>query len=405
MEGVVMNDKFWRGKRVFLTGHTGFKGSWLSLWLQSLGAQLTGYALAPTSKLNLFEGAGVARGMVSVIGDIRNDCSLKKTMQDAEPEIVIHMAAQPLVRRSYIDPVETYSTNVMGVVNLLEAVRQTPSVRAVVNVTTDKCYENKEWVWAYRENEPMGGYDPYSNSKGCSELVTAAYRSSYFHPKEHARHQVAIATARAGNVIGGGDWSEDRLIPDLLAAVLPTRSRAMDLAPMPQSCQQLRAQLTAWHRVKRCVNRFVTGTHRGILGEHAWKYARNLFRRESLPKQFLNLRPEITVLSQSSGFAASDSSQRGTLMCQSSAVPTGQKRSTRPGWLRSWITPLISPKLTADRAGTAIQASSNCPHAATSLKTQLNQRSLFTAKMFVFGIHRNTLPQGQCCTSLLNSTI
>jgi CDP-glucose 4,6-dehydratase len=156
--------------------------------------------------------------MKSVIGDIRDGSRLAQAMHDAEPEIVIHMAAQPLVRRSYVDPVETYSTNVMGTVHLLEAIRQTPSVRSVVNVTTDKCYENKEWVWGYRENEPMGGFDPYSSSKGCAELVTAAYRNSYFHPTEHRRHHVALATARAGNVIGGGDWSEDRLVPDVLAA-------------------------------------------------------------------------------------------------------------------------------------------------------------------------------------------
>lgn len=218
LEGVVMNSVFWSGKRVFLTGHTGFKGGWLSLWLQSMGAQLTGYALAPTTELNLFQAASISLGMKSVIGDIRDGSRLAQAMHDAEPEIVIHMAAQPLVRRSYVDPVETYSTNVMGTVHLLEAIRQTPSVRSVVNVTTDKCYENKEWVWGYRENEPMGGFDPYSSSKGCAELVTAAYRNSYFHPTEHRRHHVALATARAGNVIGGGDWSEDRLVPDVLAA-------------------------------------------------------------------------------------------------------------------------------------------------------------------------------------------
>ena len=209
---------FWRGKRVFLTGHTGFKGGWLSLWLQSLGVQLTGYALKPPTNPSLFEVARVAQGMISIEGDIRDLASFRESMQSAQPEIVIHMAAQPLVRQAYQDPVETYSTNVMGTVNLFEAVRVTPSVRAVVNVTTDKCYENREWVWGYRENDPMGGYDPYSSSKGCAELVSTAYRSSFFNPKDYASHRVAVATARAGNVIGGGDWAQDRLVPDILAA-------------------------------------------------------------------------------------------------------------------------------------------------------------------------------------------
>lgn len=214
-----MNTSFWYGKRVLLTGHTGFKGSWLSLWLQKLGADVTGFALPPPTQPSLFETAQVWQGMTSIIGDIRQGDVLTKAMCQAAPDIVIHMAAQPLVRRSYVDPVETYSTNVMGTVNLLEAVRQTPSVRAVVNVTTDKCYENKEWVWGYRENEAMGGFDPYSSSKGCSELITAAYRNSFFNASKYCVHQVALATARAGNVIGGGDWAEDRLIPDILRAL------------------------------------------------------------------------------------------------------------------------------------------------------------------------------------------
>jgi CDP-glucose 4,6-dehydratase len=214
-----MNRSFWSGKRVFVTGHTGFKGSWLSLWLQHLCAQVTGYALQPPTNPALFEVAQVAPGMTSIIGDIRDGAMLANAMRQSAPDIVIHMAAQPLVRRSYMDPVEAYSTNVMGTVHLLEAVRQTPSVRAVVNVTTDKCYENKEWAWGYRENEPMGGFDPYSSSKGCAELVTAAYRNSFFNSEKHSEHQVALATARAGNVIGGGDWGEDRLIPDMLRAI------------------------------------------------------------------------------------------------------------------------------------------------------------------------------------------
>lgn len=211
-----MNPAFWRGKRVFLTGHTGFKGSWMSLWLQSLDAEVTGFALAPPTQPSMFEEARVAAGMRSVLGDIRDLGSLQKAVQSAKPEIVIHMAAQPLVRDSYVNPVETYATNVMGTVHMLEAVRQTPGVKAVVNITTDKCYENREWVWGYREDEPMGGHDPYSNSKGCAELVSAAYRSSFFSSNTYAQHGCALATARAGNVIGGGDWAKDRLIPDII---------------------------------------------------------------------------------------------------------------------------------------------------------------------------------------------
>ncbi len=215
-----MNVAFWHGKRVLLTGHTGFKGSWLSLWLQSMGAKVVGYALTPPTNPSLFEVANVSSGMTSIIGDIRDLATLQKVFAEHRPEIVIHMAAQPLVRYSYLEPVETYSTNVMGTVNLLEAIRQTKSVKAVVNVTTDKCYENREWAWGYRENEAMGGFDPYSSSKGCAELVTAAYRDSYFHPEKYHEHGVAIATGRAGNVIGGGDWAEDRLIPDTMRAIV-----------------------------------------------------------------------------------------------------------------------------------------------------------------------------------------
>lgn len=213
-----MNPEFWRNKRVLVTGHTGFKGSWLSLWLQQLGAEVTGYALQPPTQPSLFAEARVAEGMNSVIGNIGDYPKLLQCLQTSQPEVVIHMAAQPLVRYSYENPVETYATNVMGTVHLLEAIRHTPSVKAVVNVTTDKCYENKEWAWGYRENEPMGGYDPYSNSKGCSELVTAAYRSSFFNAVNYRKHGVALASARAGNVIGGGDWAADRLIPDMIAA-------------------------------------------------------------------------------------------------------------------------------------------------------------------------------------------
>lgn len=211
---------FWKGKRVFITGHTGFKGAWLCLWLNLMGANVTGYALSPPTNPSLFELSGVDKLVNSIIGDVRHESKLSKAMLATNPEIVIHMAAQALVRKSYSDPVETYSTNVMGTVNLFEAVRKCGSVKAIVNVTTDKCYENKEWPWGYRENEPLGGYDPYSNSKACSELVTSSYRNSFFNPNDYQTHGVALGSARAGNVIGGGDWAADRLIPDCIRSLL-----------------------------------------------------------------------------------------------------------------------------------------------------------------------------------------
>jgi CDP-glucose 4,6-dehydratase len=209
---------FWKSRKVFVTGHTGFKGGWLSLWLLSMGAEVCGYSLAPSTKPSLYASLGLEKEMQSIIGDIRDAELLERALGSFAPEIVIHMAAQPLVRYSYDDPIETFSTNVMGTVHLLDAIRRTPQVRAVVSVTSDKCYENREWVWPYREDEAMGGHDPYSSSKGCAELVTAAYRSSYFSPEKYSEHEVAIASGRAGNVIGGGDWAPDRIVPDMVRA-------------------------------------------------------------------------------------------------------------------------------------------------------------------------------------------
>lgn len=216
-----MNAAFWRGRRVFLTGHTGFKGGWLVLWLTELGAEVHGFALAPPTGPNLFTAAGLSKRLASsTLADIRDAAALERAMAAARPEIVLHLAAQPLVRHSYAEPVETFAVNVMGTINLLEAVRRTPGVQAVVNVTTDKCYENRGWVWGYRENEPMGGNDPYSNSKACAELVTAAFRHSFFGPGKG----IALASARAGNVIGGGDWAAHRLVPDLVTSFAAGRS-------------------------------------------------------------------------------------------------------------------------------------------------------------------------------------
>jgi CDP-glucose 4,6-dehydratase len=216
----MVDNNFWKNRKVFLTGHTGFKGSWLCLWLHSLGAAVSGYALKPPTDPSLYELCKIEQCVHSTIADVRDGRVLTQAMQDADPEIVIHMAAQPLVRESYKSPQDTYSINIMGTVNLLEAVRSCKNVRAVINVTTDKCYESREWIWGYRENDALGGFDPYSSSKACSELVTAAYRSSYFHLKAYSEYGVAIASARAGNVIGGGDWAADRLIPDCIRALL-----------------------------------------------------------------------------------------------------------------------------------------------------------------------------------------
>ena len=248
LEGLVVNSSFWKGRRVFLTGHTGFKGSWLALWLMEMGAEVTGYALPAEGETNLFTQANVANGMVSVFGDVRDLAALQTAMQKARPEVVLHLAAQALVRASYADPVNTFSTNVMGTVNLLEALRQCLDARCVVNVTTDKCYENREWVWGYRENEPLGGYDPYSSSKACSELVTAAYRNSFFAKPGADTSSVAIASARAGNVIGGGDYATDRLVPDVLAAFSQEHSVAVRnpnaVRPWQHVLEPLRGYLT-----------------------------------------------------------------------------------------------------------------------------------------------------------------
>jgi CDP-glucose 4,6-dehydratase len=215
---VPMFDNFFVNKRVFVTGHTGFKGGWLCLWLHALGAKVTGYALNPPTEPSLFRLCRIDELVKSIIGDVRDPVSLQRTLREDSPEIVIHMAAQAIVRDSYRDPVETYAVNVMGTVHLLEAVRRQPGVKAVVVVTTDKCYENREWVWGYRESEPLGGHDPYSSSKACAELVTAAYRHSFFGVPQQ------VATARAGNVIGGGDWAKNRLIPDCIRALTASQT-------------------------------------------------------------------------------------------------------------------------------------------------------------------------------------
>ena len=269
----MLNRSFWSDCRVFVTGHTGFKGSWLSLWLEALGAKVTGYALDPPTQPNLFELAGVAGGLHSIRADVRDFSSLKAALSAANPRVVIHMAAQSVVRRGYEDPIETYSSNVMGTVNLFEAVRQLKLRCAIVNVTSDKCYVNREWVWGYRENEPMGGRDPYSNSKGCAELVTTAFQESFFPASSFAKHGVALASARAGNAIGGGDWTGDQLIPDIMRAFLAGRPcmirNPSAIRPWQFVLEPLRGYLRLAERLVEEPSRFASGWNFGPIDTDA----------------------------------------------------------------------------------------------------------------------------------------
>ena len=260
---------FYRGKKVLMTGHTGFKGGWLVSWLKLLGSNVIGFALPPETDPNLFTAARIAEGMTSIFGDIRDLPALSAVFGQHNPEIVIHNAAQALVRRSYREPVETYTTNVMGTVHVLEAARHTPSVRALVVVTSDKCYDNREWVWGYREADPMGGHDPYSSSKGAAELVTAGYRKSFFSQNGSAR----VGSARAGNVIGGGDWSEDRLVPDVVRAISSGEPvvirRPQSVRPWQHVLEPLRGYLVLAQRLFEAGGAYADGWTFGPCDEDA----------------------------------------------------------------------------------------------------------------------------------------
>jgi len=277
--GTVIDSNFWKGKRVFMTGHTGFKGSWLSLWLEDMGAVVHGYSLPAPTEPSLFVAANVEAGLQSESGDIRDFEHLLSAMVGFKPEIVFHMAAQPLVRLSYDSPVETYATNVMGTVHVLEAIKRVGGVKAVVNITSDKCYENREWVWGYREDEAMGGYDPYSNSKGCAELVASAYRKSFFNSNDYDRHGVALASVRAGNVIGGGDWAKDRLIPDIL------RSFQDDKPVIIRNPHAIRP----WQHVLEPLSGYLTVAQRlyenGCMYAEGWNFGPN--DNDAKPVQFI----------------------------------------------------------------------------------------------------------------------
>ena len=261
------NPSFWNGRNVLVTGHTGFKGSWLCLWLESLGAKVTGYALAPPTEPNLFEQAMVASSMRSVCADVRDFSQLKAVIAECRPDVIFHMAAQSVVRWGYENPIETYSSNVMGTVHVLESIRQLKVRCAVVNVTSDKCYENREWIWGYRENEPMGGRDPYSNSKGCAELVTSAYRDSFFPLDSLQQHGIALASARAGNAIGGGDWTSDQLIPDLMRGFLAGKPclirNPSAVRPWQFVLEPLRGYILLAERLSQLDFRFASGWNFG----------------------------------------------------------------------------------------------------------------------------------------------
>ncbi len=265
--------KAFRGRRVLVTGHTGFKGSWLAIWLHELGAQVTGVALDPATSRDNFVLSKIGSKIAADIrADIRDGQRLKRIMADCQPEIVFHLAAQPLVRLSYEQPVETYETNVMGTIHVMEAIRQTPSVRVAVMITTDKCYENREQIWGYRENEPMGGYDPYSSSKGCAELAISSWRRSFFHPADYGlKHHVAIASVRAGNVVGGGDWAKDRIVPDCIRALeagLPVDIRSPKaVRPWQHVLEPLSGYMLLAARMLECPTSYCEGWNFGPRAE------------------------------------------------------------------------------------------------------------------------------------------
>lgn len=276
MEDLVKN--VWQGRRIFVTGHTGFKGGWLALWLAQLGAEVRGYALDPATEPSLFASARVGNVIEDTRGDLRDQSALDRAMREFRPEVVFHLAAQPLVRRSYVDPVGTYTTNVIGTANVLESIRTMTSVRAVVVVTTDKCYLNREWHWGYRETDPLGGYDPYSSSKACVEILSASYRSSFFPPERFAAHGVALATARAGNVIGGGDWSEDRLLPDLIRGFISGKPvlirRPLAIRPWQHVLEPVAGYLALGERLLQGDTAFADAWNFGPWDDDAWPVGR-----------------------------------------------------------------------------------------------------------------------------------
>jgi CDP-glucose 4,6-dehydratase len=330
----------WENRRVYVTGHTGFKGSWMTLWLASLGARVHGYALPPESEPNLFSVANVAECVQHEVGDIRNLEQMESSISAFKPEVVFHMAAQPLVRRSYANPIETYSTNVMGTAHVLDIVRRVPSVRAVVIITSDKCYENREWLWGYREEDRLGGFDPYSNSKACAELVTEAYRNSYFPASRFAEHNVAVASARAGNVIGGGDWAEDRLIPDLVRGFLsgsPTAIRnPMAIRPWQHVLEPLAGYIALAEHLLQDGGKFAGGWNFGPAEEDAWTVGRVADVFAGMWGNGANWAHEVTENPHEAGYLKLDASKARVLLGWRPVLPIEQALRWVADWVTSW---------------------------------------------------------------------
>jgi CDP-glucose 4,6-dehydratase len=332
--------KTWQGRRVFLTGHTGFKGGWLALWLTRLGAQVRGYALAPPTEPNLFELTSLSTVLEDVRGDVRDLARLETSITQFAPEVVFHLAAQPIVRRSYADPVGTYGTNVMGTVHLLEAIRKTPSVRALVCVTTDKCYQNQEWIWPYRESDPLGGYDPYASSKACAEIVSAAYRSSFFSVERVSEYHLGLATARAGNVIGGGDWSENRLIPDLIRGF---RSRQPVLIRRPNAIRPWQHVLDPLHGYLRLAQellsqplRFASSYNFGPGDDDTWSVERIANKLASIWGDGASWIRDSSPNVHEAGILRLDASKARTELGWKPRLRIEEALNWTAGWYRAW---------------------------------------------------------------------
>jgi len=331
---------FWEDRRVYITGHTGFKGSWMTLWLANLGARIHGYALEPESEPDLFSVARVSECVEHEVGDVRNLTQMESSVAEFKPEVVFHMAAQPLVRRSYANPIETYSTNVMGTVHLLDIIRRAPSVRAVVIVTSDKCYENREWQQGYREEDRLGGFDPYSNSKACAELVTEAYRNSYFPLSRFAEHHVALASARAGNVIGGGDWAEDRLIPDLVRGLLSGNPAAIRnpkaIRPWQHVLEPLAGYIAlAEHLLKNGVG-FAEAWNFGPAEEDAWTVGRIADRLAGMLGNDARWVQDVAENPHEAGYLKLDASKARAKLGWHPVLPIEEALQWVADWVVSW---------------------------------------------------------------------
>lgn len=330
----------WQNTKVYVTGHTGFKGCWISLWLASLGAKVHGYALAPESEPNLFTTARVMDHIEHEVGDIRDLGKLERSIAAFKPEVVFHMAAQALVRRSYANPIETYSTNVMGTLHVLDAIRRVPSVRAAVIITSDKCYENREWLWGYREEDRLGGFDPYSNSKACAELLTASYRNSYFLPASSAGHEVALASARAGNVIGGGDWSEDRLVPDMIRGFLAGRPIQIRypqaIRPWQHVLEPLAGYIALAEHLLQQGTAFAGAWNFGPADDDAWPVARMADAMTVLWGAGASWECDSAENPHEAGYLKLDSSKARTLLNWRPRLPIEQALRWVVEWFLAW---------------------------------------------------------------------